>query len=151
LAHYYGLPHQGGNTPDVKIRDAQIGYGQASHFLALAYAGCGIIHGATGNLETMRLASGEQCVMDNEIPGACFRIVEGCEVSEDTLGVDALRDVGHSADFVGHRQTVRYLRKTRSQARRLGVMHGERGQRPVRPQIAHQEQTDEHSVGPARW
>jgi len=117
VAHYYGLPHQGGNTPDAKIPDAQMGYERASHFLALAYAGCDIIHVATGNLEMMRLASYEQCVMDNEILGACFRIVEGFEVNEDTLGVDVLRDVGHRADFIGHEQTLRYLRKTRWQPR----------------------------------
>ena len=114
-AHYYGLPHQGGNTPDAKIPDAQMGYERASHFLALAYAGCDIIHVATGNLEMMRLASCEQCVIDNEILGACFRIVGGFEVNEDTLGVDVLRDVGHRADFIGHEQTLRHLRKTRWQ------------------------------------
>jgi len=117
VAHYYGLPHQGGNTPDAKIPDAQMGYERASHFLALAYVGCDIIHAARGNLEMMRLASYEQCVMDNEILGACFRIVEGFEVSEDTLGVDVLRDVGHGADSIGHEQTLRYLRKTRWQPR----------------------------------
>jgi len=85
VAHFYGLPHQGGNTPDAKIPDAQMGYERASHFLALAYAGCDIIHVATGNLEQMRLASYEQCVMDNEILGACFRIVQGFEVNDDTL------------------------------------------------------------------
>ena len=125
VAHYYGLPHQGGNTPDAKIPYAQMGYERASHFLALAYVGCDIIHAARGNLEMMRLASYEQCVMDNEILGACFRIVEGFEVSEDTLGVDVLRDVGHGADFVGHEQTLRYLRKTRWQPRRLGDMGGQ--------------------------
>ncbi len=37
-AHFYGLPHQGGNTPDAKVPDAQMGYERASHFLALTYA-----------------------------------------------------------------------------------------------------------------
>jgi trimethylamine--corrinoid protein Co-methyltransferase len=113
VAHFYGLPHQGGNTPDAKLPDAQMGYERASHFLGLAYAGCDIIHVATGNLEQMRLASYEQCVMDNEILGACFRIVEGVQINEDTLGVDAIRQVGHGGNYVGHEHTLRHLRRER--------------------------------------
>jgi trimethylamine--corrinoid protein Co-methyltransferase len=113
VAHFYGLPFQGGNTPDAKLPDAQMGYERASHFLALAYAGCDIIHVATGNLEQMYLASYEQCVMDNEILAACFRILEGFKVNEDTLAVDVFRDVGHDAAFVSHEHTLRYLRRER--------------------------------------
>jgi trimethylamine--corrinoid protein Co-methyltransferase len=113
VAHFYGLPFQGGNTPDAKVPDAQMGYERASHFLALAYAGCDIIHVATGNLEQMYLASYEQCVMDNEILAACFRIVEGFQVNDDTLAVDVFRDVGHEAGFMGHKHTVRHLRQER--------------------------------------
>ena len=50
-AHFYHLPFQGGNTCDSKLPDAQMGYEQALHFLALALGGCNIIHVATGNLE----------------------------------------------------------------------------------------------------
>lgn len=113
VAHFYGLPFQGGNTPDAKIPDAQMGYERASHFLALAFAGCDIIHVATGNLEQMYLASYEQCVMDNEILGACFRIIEGFEINDDTLGVQVFRDVGHEARFMEHEHTLRYLRSER--------------------------------------
>ncbi len=113
MAHYYGFPHQGGNTPDSKLPDAQMGYERASHFLSLAYAGSDIIHVATGNLEQMYLASYEQCVMDNEILAACFRILEGFQVNEDTLAVDVLREVGHEAAFVGHEHTLRHLRRER--------------------------------------
>lgn len=111
VAHFYGLPFQGGNTPDAKIPDAQMGYERASHFLSLAYAGCDIIHVATGNLEQMYLASYEQCVMDDEILAACFRIVEGFQVNDDTLAVDVFREVGHKARFMEHEHTVRHLRQ----------------------------------------
>jgi trimethylamine--corrinoid protein Co-methyltransferase len=113
LSHYYHLPFQGGNTCDSKLPDAQMGYERASHLLSLVLGGCNIIHHATGMLEHMRLASYGQCVIDNEILGACFRIVQGIEVSSDSLGVDVLKEVGPSGNFVTHPHTLRYLRKTR--------------------------------------
>jgi len=113
IAHFYHLPFQGGNTCDSKLPDAQMGYERASHFLALALGGCNIIHVATGNLEQMRLASYEQCLLDSEILGATFRIVEGITVNKDTLGVEVLKEVGPQGNFLAHSQTLRYLRKTR--------------------------------------
>ena len=113
VAHFYHLPFQGGNTCDSKLPDAQMGYERALHFLALALGGCNIIHVATGNLEQMRLASYEQCVIDNEILGATFRIVEGITIDKDTLGVEALKKVGPQGNFLAHEHTLKYLRKTR--------------------------------------
>jgi len=113
LAHYYHLPFQGGNTCDSKIPDAQMGYERASHFVALALGGCNIIHVATGNLEQMRLASYEQCVIDDEILGASFRIARGIEINRDTLAVDVLKEVGPGGNFLAHPHTLRYLRKNR--------------------------------------
>ena len=113
MAHYYHLPYQGANPSDSKIPDAQMGYERAHHFLTLTLGGCNIIHVAIGNLEMMRLASYEQCVIDNEILGATFRIVEGIEVTRDTLGIDVLKEVGPGGNFVGTDHTVKYLRKNR--------------------------------------
>jgi len=113
MAHFYHLPFQGGNTCDSKLPDAQMGYERALHFLALALGGCNIIHVATGNLEQMRLASYEQCLIDNEILGATFRIVKGITVDKDTLAVEVLKEVGPGGNFLAHNHTLKYLRKTR--------------------------------------
>jgi len=117
MAHFYNLPYQGANTCDSKISDAQMGYERALHFLALAHAGCNIIHVATGNLEGMRLASYEQCLLDNEILGAAFRIAQGVIVDRDTLAIDVFADVGPGpgAQFLDHDHTVKYLRRERWQ------------------------------------
>lgn len=113
MVHFYHLPFQGGNTCDSKLPDAQMGYERALHFLALALGGCNIIHVATGNLEQMRLASYEQCLLDNEILGAAFRIVEGITVDKDTLGVEVLKEAGPQGNFLAHDHTLRYLKRTR--------------------------------------
>ncbi len=115
LSHYYHLPFQGANPTDSKVPDAQCGYERASHFLTLALAGCNIIHVATGNLEAMRTASYEQCVVDHEILGATFRIVEAIQIDADTLGVEVLAEVGSSGSFLATDHTVKYLRRERWQ------------------------------------
>jgi trimethylamine--corrinoid protein Co-methyltransferase len=113
LAHFYHLPFQGGNPPDSKLPDTQMGYERASHFLALALGGCNIIHTATGNLEQSRLSNYEQCIIDDEILKAIFRIVEGLEVNEDTLAVEVLREIGPGGNFLTHPHTLQYLHKNR--------------------------------------
>jgi len=119
MAHFYGLPYQGANTCDSKVSDAQMGYERALHFLSLAYAGCNIIHVATGNLEQMRLASYEQCLLDNEILGATFRILKGLTVDRDTLAVDVFKDIGPGpgGQFIDHDHTLRHLRRERWEPR----------------------------------
>ncbi len=113
LAHYYHLPYYGSNTPDSKLPDAQMGYERAQHFLGCAMAGVNIIHVAIGNLEMMKLASYEQCLIDNEILGATFRFIRGIDCGRDAIGLDAFKEAGHVAKFLEVDHTLRYLRKER--------------------------------------
>jgi trimethylamine---corrinoid protein Co-methyltransferase len=117
LAHRYNLPYYGTNTPDSKLPDAQMGYERAQHFLGCAMAGVNIIHVAIGNLEMMKLASYEQCLMDNEILGATARFLRGVDCSRDAIGLDAFREKGHSATFLDSEHTVRFMRKERWEPR----------------------------------
>lgn len=110
MAHYYHLPYYGANTPDSKQPDAQMGYERAQHFLGCAMAGVNIIHVAIGNLEMMRLASYEQCLIDNEILGATFRFLEGIDCSKEAIGIDAFLEIGHSSKFLESEHTLRFLR-----------------------------------------
>jgi trimethylamine--corrinoid protein Co-methyltransferase len=113
MAHYYNLPYYGSNTPDSKLPDAQMGYERALHFLGCALGGVNIIHVAIGNLEMMILANYEQCLIDNEILGAVFRMVQGIDCSMDAIGIDAFKEVGHSGQFLATDHTLKYLRKER--------------------------------------
>ncbi|KKM00515.1 hypothetical protein LCGC14_1803660 [marine sediment metagenome] len=113
MAHHYGLPYYGSNTPDSKMPDVQAGYERALHVLGCAMAGVNIIHVAIGNLEMMALANYEQCLIDNEILGAAFRMVRGVDCSREAIGVDAFREVGHSGQFLDCKHTIDFLRKER--------------------------------------
>ena len=108
LAHYYNLPYYGANTPDSKLPDAQMGYETMQHFMGLAMAGCNIIHVAIGNLEMMRLASFEACLIANEMLGATFRFLQGMDCSRNAIGVDAFREVKHQSRFIGTMHSLKY-------------------------------------------
>ena len=113
VAHHYNLPFQGGTGIDATIPDAQAGYERALQVLGCGLAGTNFIHLSIGMMEQMLLASYEQCVIDNEILGAAFKIVEGIEVNKDTLAVDIVKEVGPGGNFLAHEHTLRYLRKVR--------------------------------------
>ncbi|UCG49321.1 MAG: trimethylamine methyltransferase family protein [Phycisphaerales bacterium] len=110
MAHHYHLPYYGTNTPDSKLPDAQMGYERAQHFLGCALAGVNIIHVAIGNLEMMRLASFEQCLIDNEILGATFRFVQGIDCRREAIGLDAFEEVRHSSRFLECQHTLNFVR-----------------------------------------
>jgi trimethylamine--corrinoid protein Co-methyltransferase len=112
MSHFYGLPFQGGTGIDATVPDAQAGYERALQVLTNALAGTNFIHLSIGMMEQMLLASYEQCVIDNEILGAAFRITQGIEVNDDTIAFDVIKEVGPGcADYIAHEHTVRYLRK----------------------------------------
>jgi len=111
MARFYGLPYQGGTGIDATLPDAQAGYERALQVLTNALAGTNFIHLSVGMLEQMLLASYEQCVIDDEILGAAFRISRGVEVNEETLALEIFREVGPGGNFLGHEHTARNFRK----------------------------------------
>jgi len=110
MAHFYNLPFQGGTGIDSTLPDAQAGYERALQVLTNALAGVNFVHLSIGMMEQMLLASYEQAVIDDEILGAAFRIVQGVEVNADTIGLDVIREVGIGGNFLAHEHTVKYLR-----------------------------------------
>ena len=112
VAHYYKLPFQGGTGIDAKLPDAQAGYERAMQVLSNALAGTNFIHLSFGMMEMMLTASYEQCVIDNEIMGATFRMLKGIEVDDASLSVNLLKKVGpKSAHFLTFKETSDYVRK----------------------------------------
>ena len=112
MAHHYGLPYYGANTPDSKLPDAQMGYEAMQHIMGLAMAGCNIIHVAIGNLEMMKLASFEACLIANEIIGATYRFLQGVDTSQDAIGLETFKEVRHSSRFLATAHAVRYVRSS---------------------------------------
>jgi len=111
IAHHYGLPCMTGVGLDSKIPDQQAGYERASNFLMNALGGTNLYVDSTGALEQERLCSYEQVVIDNEILQMVYRILRGIEVTDETLALDIIRNVGPlGAHFLSQEHTRKHMR-----------------------------------------
>lgn len=74
-----------------------------------ALAGANMIYGG-GMLESGITFDLAQLVMDNEFARMIRACVAGIEVSDETLSVDVLEEVGPFGDFLGHDDTLKRMR-----------------------------------------
>lgn len=109
LAHYFGLPVVVGSSLDANFSDVQAGYEKGLQLLPLLLAKPDIIHLSIGMLEQMMLVSYAQGIIDNEIINAAFRIMRGIEVSDETMAVDVIREIGHGGNYLIHSHTLDFF------------------------------------------
>lgn len=111
LSNKYRLPSWStGGCTDSKIMDGQaIGEAVYSSLLS-GLSGANLIHdvgylesGLTGNLDFVTIM--------NEFIGLMKRIMNGYEVSEETLAIDLIDEKGPGGDFITERHTVNHFRE----------------------------------------
>ncbi len=108
IGKFYDLPNSvGASMSDSKIPDAQAGYEKGITTALAAHAGCNRVCEAAGMLGSLMGCAFEQLVIDNDMLGMVMRTVRGIEVTDETLSLDAIKQValdpGH---FLGHPQTL---------------------------------------------
>ena len=112
MAKYYGLPCRGtAGTTESKLPDMQAGYEAMMTLLLTAMSGCNIIVDATGGalgpgIDAMSL---EKAVIDNEVAANVSRILEGINVSDETIAIDAIRNVGPEGHYLAHKHTLKHF------------------------------------------
>lgn len=108
---FYHLPAraQTGVTSS-KCIDYQVGYETMQSLLLTALMDVDVTSQSVGSLENLLTVSFEKTVIDNEIIGRIRRILEGIKVSEDTLSVDIIMEIGHGKDFLMHDSTLEHVR-----------------------------------------
>jgi len=112
LAHHYGLPSRGtGSGTESKIPDIQAGFEKAMTLMMAALAGINFIFNAAGTLESTLTASYQQAVIDNEICGMVSRALRGIAISDETLAIDVIENVGPGGQYLNQRHTLKYLEK----------------------------------------
>lgn len=111
MARFYNLPFQGGTGIDALKPDVQAGYERGMQVLANALGGVNFIHLSVGMIEQMMTASYEQCLIDNEILDAAFVMARGIEVTDETLAIDVIRELGPGGNYVGHPHTAEHFRR----------------------------------------
>jgi trimethylamine--corrinoid protein Co-methyltransferase len=66
--------------------------------------------GTVGHIENAITFSPVQLVIDNEIVGYVKRMLRGFEMTEETLAVDVIKEVGIGGSFLTHKSTARHYR-----------------------------------------
>ena len=107
LSNWLGLPSGvAASMTDAKAIDAQYGAEKAMTALAAGLAGGNLVYESSGMTAALLGASFEGFVLDNEMLGSVYRMLRGVEVSEDTLGFDAIcAAVLGEGHFLGSAQT----------------------------------------------
>jgi trimethylamine--corrinoid protein Co-methyltransferase len=98
-------------TPDAKLPDAQASYEKMMTALPAALAGADEIGLFGGMLGMADSVSFEQLALDDEMAGNLKRIARGFEVSDETLALQAVREVPFGGNFLEHEHTLRHFRE----------------------------------------
>ena len=105
-----GMPtHSYLGMSDAKIVDAQCGLESCSAFMA-ALAGANMVSGA-GMMDFESCLSYEKLVIDAEIIGMAKRLIAGIDGRQTPIALDIMQEVGHKANYLGHRHTLRWYRE----------------------------------------
>jgi len=113
IARFLGLP--GGvasSMADAKAVDAQMGAEKALTALATGLAGGNMIYESAGMMASLLGASFEAFVADDEMLSHVYRAVRGIEVTDETLGFDAIHDaVTGDGHFLGADHTMQAMQR----------------------------------------
>ena len=110
MGKHYGLPvYINVGLADSKVVDAQAGM-EAGITLA-----CGAMAGADifGHLGVCGMDQGtslDMLTMQHEVIGYVERLVQGIEISDETLGLDVIEKVGPHGSFLAEEHTARHFR-----------------------------------------
>ena len=109
IGQHFGLPMgTGAGMSDAKLPDFQGGAEHASNVAVSALSGANIIYESAGMYASLLGACPESLLLDNDVLGACMRMVKGVTVNEETLGFDEIKDVclNNKGHYLGSDQTI---------------------------------------------
>jgi trimethylamine--corrinoid protein Co-methyltransferase len=111
FGHFLGLPMFGlAGCSEAKVVDQQAGIEAALTLVAEALAGGNIVHDL-GYLESGMSGSLAQLVICNEILDWLEHFVRSVEVSEETLALDLIDEVGPDGNFLDSEHTLKHFRR----------------------------------------
>ncbi len=111
LAHYYGLPIFGlAGASDAKLPDEQAAAEAAFSLILETLCGAQMVHDV-GYLESGMCNSLEQIVICDELINYVKRFMQGVEVSQESLALDLIDQVGPHGDFLSSDHTMRHFRE----------------------------------------
>jgi trimethylamine--corrinoid protein Co-methyltransferase len=99
-----------GPVADSMIADSQAATEHAFNALLPALCGAGVIAGM-GHVEHCYTYDPALLVLDNDLIAAVRRLMRGIEVSDETLGMDAIQRVGPGGNYLTDEHTLKYFRR----------------------------------------
>ncbi|MEM7237419.1 MAG: trimethylamine methyltransferase family protein [Pseudomonadota bacterium] len=113
IINWLGLPSGvASSMADAKAPDAQMGSEKALTALATGLAGANMVYESSGMMASLLGASFEAFVLDDEMLSHVHRTIRGVEVTEETLGFEAIREAvlgeGH---FLGGAATMAAMQR----------------------------------------
>ena len=110
LGRWYGIPTWGyAGCTDAKTMDEQAAAEALLSVMMAKLSGANLIHDV-GYVESGLTSSYEMIVLTNELVAMADRIVQGIEITEDTLMLDEIHEVGSGGHFMDTEQTLNRFR-----------------------------------------
>ena len=111
LSRRYRIPYRSSNVNSSPAVDAQAAYESGMSLWATVLAHTNLIYHGAGWLEGGLVASFEKMVLDAELLQQMAEILQPLEVTDDTLALDAIREVGPGGHFFGAAHLWRVTRR----------------------------------------
>ena len=106
LARRYGLPFRSSLNTGSNSVDAQAAYETSMCLWAVVTAHANIVFASAGWLEGGLSGSYEKLILDAEMLQLVTQSFQPMVVNDDTLGFEAIREVGHGGHFFGSPHTM---------------------------------------------
>ncbi len=106
LARRYNLPYRSSNANAANLVDAQAAYESEMSIWAAVMGHANLVMHGAGWLEGGLCASFEKMIIDAEMLQMMAAFLEPIEVSEPTLGLEAMAEVGPGGHFFGAAHTL---------------------------------------------
>jgi trimethylamine---corrinoid protein Co-methyltransferase len=110
MGRFYDLPTGiAAGMADSKVPDAQSGFEKGYTDVLAAHSGANLVYEAAGMQASLLGMCFESLVIDNDMLGAINRTVRGIEVNDETLSLEAMKNVCLEGPehYLGHSQTCR--------------------------------------------
>ena len=98
---------------DSKKLDAQSGHEFTLTAIIPALAGANLIYGV-GMLDSALTWDYASAYLQNEFIDMVLKVVNGIQITEETLAMDVIRDVGPAGEFITHEHTYNNFKKLSS-------------------------------------
>jgi len=111
MARFYDLPIYGlGGGVEAKTPGAEAASEAMMNMLLNGLAGM-TLNQSLGTLAFGLYGSPEMAVICDELAHMIKRVLAGISVTDETLALDVIREVGHGGNFLQHMHTVRHFRQ----------------------------------------